>query len=129
MDPKAMMELSKLTQELPPAALSRLQTIMHNMMAGFDVKKELQDFEQSLPPGFREKVMGIVGATGMQNMMPPFGASASTSQTTPMSANLSSAPNTVTSVKDARMTILHAVAAGELTPDSAYATLFVDEPV
>jgi hypothetical protein len=128
MDPKAMMELSKLAQELPPSALSRLQTIMHNMMAGFDVKKELEDFEQSLPPGFREKmikVMGSSGASMMSSFMPGAGLNPSPSVAT--SSPIAAPPVSVDSVKDARMTLLHAVASGDLNPDDAYGALFSQE--
>ena len=55
MDPKHLMEMSRLIQQLPPDQLNRMQTLMHNMMAGYDVRAEMEIFEKSLPPGFREK--------------------------------------------------------------------------
>src|SRR4051812_8449490 len=60
MDPKLMMELSQLIQKLPPHQLNQMQSIMHNMMAGFDVTKEMEEFEKSLPPEFREKIASLM---------------------------------------------------------------------
>src|ERR1700756_2436014 len=61
MDPKVMMELSQLIQQLPPEKLGKMQTLMHNMMAGFDVRKEMEEFERGLAPDFREKLMALIG--------------------------------------------------------------------
>ncbi len=38
MDPKLLLEISQLVRELPPDKLTRMQSLMHNMMAGFDVR-------------------------------------------------------------------------------------------
>ena len=50
MDPKVLMQLSELMRQLPPAQIQKMQTLMHNMMAGFDVKKDMEEFEKTLPP-------------------------------------------------------------------------------
>jgi GTP-sensing pleiotropic transcriptional regulator CodY len=70
MDPKVMMQMAELVRQLPPDKISRMQTLMHNMMAGFDVKKDMEEFEQSLPQGFREKLVSIMGSSGLGAMGP-----------------------------------------------------------
>ena len=69
MDPKLMMELSKLIQQLPSEQLSKMQTLMHNAQAGFDVRKEMEEFERGLPPGFREKVVALFGSSEASSVM------------------------------------------------------------
>lgn len=131
MDPKVMMQMSELVRQLPPDKLNRMQSLMHNMMAGFDVSKELEEFEKSLPPGFREKLTAIVssqpnafaGAPGMSKMASPSGAS--TIQ--PPSAFMSTDTSTAEPPKDlreARLTILRAVAEKHISPDEAEKMLF-----
>jgi hypothetical protein len=101
MDPKALMEMSRLIQELPPDKLNRMQTIMHNMVAGYDVRKEMEEFEKSLPPGFREKLMSVMGT-------------AQVTQVTKMPED----------VHEARLTILRAVSERQVTPEQALQLLF-----
>src|SRR3954468_21594390 len=60
LDPKMMMELSQLIRELPPEQLTKLQSLMHNMAAGFDVRSELEELEKSFPSGFREKMAALM---------------------------------------------------------------------
>ena len=108
MDPKALREMSRLIQELPPDKLNRMQTIMHNMMAGYDVRKEMEEFEKSLPPGFREKLMSVMG-TQMSGAIP-----AQSAQNTKMPED----------VHEARLTILRAVAERQVTPEQALQLLF-----
>jgi len=103
LDPKTLMELSKLIRELSHDKLLRLQTLMHNMSAGFDVSKEMAEFEKELPPGFKEKVAALL-----------------LTQQAP-SASTSSSPS---SVHEARLTVLRAVAEGRVTPEEAEKTLF-----
>ena len=112
MDPKALMEVSRLVQQLPQEQIYRMQTLMHNMMAGHDVRKEMEEFEKSLPPGFREKLMSVTGsqtfAPQQQAPAPPFVAQRSE----PMN------------VDEARLTILRAVAERSVTPEEALKLLF-----
>lgn len=108
MDPTAVREITQLLQQLPPDRMMKLQTLMHNMMAGIDVRKELEDFERTLPPGFREKMMASY--SGM-----------AAAQASPV-AEL--APSEVIesgslSERDARITILQAVAEGRMSPEQA----------
>lgn len=109
MDPKAMMELSQLVQQLPPERLNKMQTLMHNMMAGYDVRKEMEEFEKTLPPDFRSKVMSLMA-----------GQMGTTSSSTPETIDVSPEP----SARDARLTVLRAVAEGKMSPEEAEKILF-----
>ena len=117
-----MMELSKLVQTLPPAQLARMQTIMHNSMAGFNVQKEMEEFERSLPPGFREKIMtlfmGASSASPIETTARPVDAGhASLTETTAASSPPPSSADMTE--REARLTVLRAVAAGTITPEEA----------
>jgi hypothetical protein len=118
MDPKVLMQLSQLIQQLPPEQLSRMQALMHNMMAGFDVRGEMEEFERSLPPGFREKLVALmgnqVGATATGDVVNVESHPVSEAQETPPEMN----------VREARLTILRAVAAGQMVPEDAEKLLF-----
>ena len=108
-----MMEMSRLIQQLPPEQLSRMQTLMHNMMAGFDVRAEMEAFENTLPPGFREKLVSILGTQG-------FGAPVPGQAEIPTES-----PKTVPgSIEEARLTILRAVSENRLSPEQALGMLF-----
>lgn len=108
MDPKVLMQLSQLIQSLPPEQLNRMQSLMHNMMAGHDVRKEMEEFEKSLPTGFREKLMSIVGS-------PPHPIASA--PTTPQESG-------EMDIREARLTILRAVASGQLSPEEAEKLIF-----
>jgi hypothetical protein len=103
MDPKMMMELSQLMGQLPPSQIQKMQTLMHNMMAGFDVKNDMEEFEKSLPPGFKEKMMAIMGSGVASGALPEM------------------------NLHGARLTILQAVADGRMAPDQAEKLLFPDQ--
>jgi hypothetical protein len=109
LDPKVLMELTQLMRELPPDRIMKMQTMMHNMMAGFDVRKDMEEFERTLPPGFREKLLAIMPA-------------AQTAQTTQTSPEPKAVENLT--VHDARLTILQAVAEGRVSPEEAERLLF-----
>lgn len=109
LDPKVLMQLSQLIQELPPQHLSRMQTIMHNGMAGFDVRKEMEEFEKSLPPGFRERLLGIMG--GAPSPVSPVSVAPVQETSSQDKDNMS--------IREARLTILRAVANGQMSPEEA----------
>ena len=122
MDPKALMELSQLVQQLPPERLNRMQTLMHNMMAGYDVRAEMEEFEKGLPPDFRAKVTALMagqagaygaGATQAPMFEPEVEAQSSTQE-------VSSEMN----MREARLTILRAVSEQRLSPEEAEKLLF-----
>lgn len=105
MDPKVLMKLSQLVSQLPPSQVTRLQSLMHNMMAGFDVTKDLAEFEKELPPGFRENLLSILSEQA---------------QAARQGEVLSDEMN----VREARLTILRAVADGQMSPEEAEKLLF-----
>jgi cell wall assembly regulator SMI1 len=114
LDPKVLMELTQLMRQLPPDRIMKMQTIMHNMMAGFDVRKEMEEFERTLPPDFREKLFAIMPSAQAGQAMP---VEAETVTLEPEAVeNLS--------VRDARLTILKAVAEGRVSPEDAERLLF-----
>ena len=119
MDPKALMELSQLFQQLPPSELGKMQSLMHNMMAGHDVQKEMEEFERNLPPGFREKLMTLIGGQGG---FPSMGQSKPI-DVKPISG-LSQEAAAEMDLHQARITILQAVAEGHMSPEQAEGLLF-----
>jgi len=121
MDPKVLMELSQLIQQLPPEKLQRMQTLMHNMMAGFDVRAEMEEFERGLPPGFRERLAGMMaGQTAAFSPAPPSAAVTSFEEpAAPSPANMD--------LREARLTLLRGVATGKILPEEAEKLLFPAE--
>jgi hypothetical protein len=115
MDPKLLMELSQLVQKLPPDQLSKMQVLMHNAMAGLDVRRDMEEFERNLPPGFREKLMAVMAQSNFSPSSAPIETESRTlSEVSPEEMNL----------KDARLTILKAVAEGTMPPEEAEKLLF-----
>ena len=110
------MKLSQLIRELPSEQLSKMQTLMHNMQAGFDVRKEMEEFERALPPGFRERMMSIMASAGV-----PAASSDAAAASAPASAEAfeSPEPRGEMGLRDARLTVLRGVAAGEIAPEDA----------
>ncbi|MGK5085244.1 hypothetical protein WDW37_18300 [Bdellovibrionota bacterium FG-1] len=111
MDPKVLMELSRLIQTLPSDMVTRMQSIMHNSMAGFDVRKETEEFDKALPPGFREKLMALMAGqtaafTGFAPQVSP--------EITKVELDL----------RQARLTVLRGVAEGKISPEEAEPLLF-----
>ena len=118
MDPKLLMELSQLVRELPPEKLSTMQSLMHNMMAGFDVTQEMAEFEKTLPPGFREKLMRLMLSQAAAGAAPIEVVSSNPSE----GASLGSTDGM--DLREARLTILRAVAEGRMQPEEAERLLF-----
>jgi hypothetical protein len=121
MDPKALLELSNLVRELPPEKIQKMQTLMHNMMAGHDVSKQMAEFEQSLPPGFREKLMSLLAGQGAAFNVPQPSQFVSPGPASPQ-AELQSSQ--AMDLREARLTILRAVSEGQLSPEDAERLLF-----
>jgi hypothetical protein len=107
LDPKVIQELTDLMRTLPPGQLMKMQTIMHNSMAGIDVTKDVQAFEASLKPEFRERLARLALSSGMP---------------LPGAPVTEAAP--VNTVSDARLMLLRAVRDGSLTPEDALSALF-----
>lgn len=113
LDPKLISEISELMGTLPPEMMMKMQTLMHNSMAGHDVRKDMEEFERGLPPGFREKMARIMyQANGVVDVLAT-PAATPTEPTRPLE-----------SLADARYTILNAVKNGTLTPEAAMKALF-----
>lgn len=113
------MQLSQLIQSLPPEQLNRMQTLMHNMMAGHDVRREMEEFEKSLPPGFREKLMSIMASSA-----PTASATTAPIETSSTPISTSQEQNSEMDLREARLTILRAVAGGQLSPEEAEKLIF-----
>ncbi|MEO7162960.1 MAG: hypothetical protein ABI041_08575 [Bdellovibrionia bacterium] len=128
MDPKVLMELSQLIQKLPAEQLSRMQTLMHNTMAGYDMKKEMEEFEKGLPPDFREKIIKILGPSVTPSASPYSeiqGMKDNVIDISPSSAESTTSESSVEmDLRQARLTILKAVASGSMQPEEAEKLLF-----
>jgi hypothetical protein len=130
MDPKVLMEMSNLIRELPPEKIMKMQTLMHNMMAGFDVRSQMEEFERDLPPEFRQKLMSVMASAGVDPLTADqdmriaglsqggAGVTASRPATTVSEAPLPA------NEREARLTILRAVAEGRMSPEDAESLLF-----
>jgi hypothetical protein len=121
MDPKVLMQLSQLIQQLPPEQLNQMQSLMHNAMAGHDVRFQMEEFERNLPPGFRDKLTSLVA--GQVGMGATAGAPPSVATIQPMAAE-TSATSANMDLHAARITILRAVGDGRMTPEDAEKLLF-----
>jgi hypothetical protein len=113
MDPQTLMELSNLIRELPSEQLSRMQTLMHNAMGGFDVRKDMEEFERGLPPGFREKMLAIVSRQASVVAE----SSGEGLKVVDLPVNGETTP--AMDMREARMTVLRAVANGTISPEDA----------
>ncbi len=100
MDPQVLMQLSQLVQQLPPEQLNRMQSLMHNTMAGIDVSEELKELEKALPPGFKEKIASFMVHQSNEVRVDSM------------------------DLYEARLTILRGVAAGQVSPQEAEKLLF-----
>ncbi len=121
LDPKVLMELSQMVRELPPDKIAKMQTLMHNMMAGHDVSRDMAEFEKGLPPGFQERIMRAMGgpaaaAQAMQGERPIGIQVPSSKPDVEVAAEMN--------MHQARLTVLRGVASGQLTPEEAEKLLF-----
>ena len=108
LSPQAIAEISELMRSLSPDQMMKLQTIMHNSLAGFNVTQEMMEFEKSMPPAFREKMARVMYmANGIE--VPP---KEPTAVVEPTNEN------------EARLVILKSVANGLMTPEQALSVLF-----
>lgn len=112
LSPQAIQEISELMRTLTPEQMMKMQTLMHNSMAGFNVTKEVMDFEQSMPPGFREKMARIMYMANGIEVPGTKPAAAPTPIEDPKSES------------DARLVILRSVAGGLMSPEEALKVLF-----
>ncbi len=94
--------------------MSKMQTIMHNSMAGFDISAEMAQFESTLPSSFREKLARIMYMANGIEVPPVAGTGATVLDTSAAPAN----------ENDARLVILKSVAQGLMAPEEALNVLF-----
>ena len=123
MDPKTLMQLTELVRQLPPDRIVKMQSMMHNMMAGFDVKKEMEEFEMTLPPEFRQKLFALMAS----QPMPAAAAAPPTIETSTTASAPAPQSSESLTVREARLTVLRAVAEGQMTPEAAEALLFKNQ--
>lgn len=110
LSPAVIAEISDLMRTLKPDQIMKMQSLMHNAMAGFKVEDEMAKFEETLPPGFREKMARILYmANGIEV---PAKAPAEVPLEMPKSDD------------EARLVILRAVAGGLMQPEEALQVLF-----
>jgi hypothetical protein len=109
LSPEAIREITDLMRSLSPEQMMKLQTLMHNQMAGLNVTQEMLEFEKSMPADFRTKMARILYmANGIE--VPQANPVISTED--PKNEN------------EARLVILKSVASGMLSPDEALKVLF-----
>ncbi len=117
LSPQAIAEISDLMRTLTPDQMMKMQSLMHNSMAGFNVTQEMAAFEQSLPQGFREKMARVMYMmNGVE--VPP---SSTIANAAPLSSATIEEPKTET---DARLIILQSVSSGLMAPEDALKVLF-----
>jgi hypothetical protein len=114
--PEVIAAITDAMKMLTPAQMMKMQTLMHNQMAGIDTTREMMELESSFPPGFREKmarVMYQAHGIAVPSMTP--------------SSPAPSAPEIATAPKDeseARLVILRSVSRGLMSPEEAFRVLF-----
>ena len=118
MTPEVIAELTEAMKMLSPDQMMRLQSVMHNSFAGFDVSKELEALEQSFPKGFREKMARVMyRANGIA--VPE--SVTRTETGAQVESGVSAEPK---NIDEARLVILRSVSQGIMTPEEALKVLF-----
>jgi hypothetical protein len=119
LDPKMIQEISELVRTLPPEQIMRMQSLMHNQLAGYASPKEVAEMESALPPEFRQKMAEIMYRASAAGA---FTGTASPAAATPSTPAEPAKP--ISSVDEARLTVLRAVKEGKLSPEDALKALF-----
>jgi len=117
MTPEVIAELTEAMKMLTPDQMMRIQTLIHNQMAGFNMANEMAEFEKNLPQGFREKMARILY---MANGIPVPSAAADASGILDPSKGVDEPE----SVDEARLVILRSVSQGLMSPEEALKILF-----
>ncbi len=117
MTPEVIAEITEAMRMLSPDQMMKLQSLMHNQMAGFDVMKDMAALEQTLPQGFREKMARVMYmANGIA--VPGAASAADRAASAVESSKLPENPD------EARLVILRSVSSGLMTPEEALKVLF-----
>jgi hypothetical protein len=116
--PEVVAEMTEAMKMLSPAQMMKIQSLIHNQMAGFDVAKEMAEFEQGLPAGFREKMARILYIAN--------GVAVPQKEQTQQNGNAvgPQAPEAPKNVDEARLVILRSVSQGLMSPEEALKVLF-----
>ncbi len=113
LSPEAIAEVTALMRQLKPEQMMRLQTLMHNSLAGFNVTQEMQAFEAELPASFREGMARVLYLSqGIP--VPP----------RPTVNPPAESPTLPNNEEEARLVILRSVASGMISPEEALKVLF-----
>jgi hypothetical protein len=113
LSPEAIAEITALMRQMKPEQMMRLQTLMHNSLAGFNVTQEMQAFEAELPAGFREGMARVLYLSQGIAVPPQPAVNEPTPSAQP--------PH---NEEEARLVILRSVAGGILSPEEALKVLF-----
>jgi len=116
-DPAVISRLTVLMQKLSPDQINQMQTMMHNMMGGFDVNDQREKFENSLPEEFKRELQTIFAQEGYRQAghdIEAISETVSEKEAQALPAN----------EKEARLTILRALSNGAVSPEDAYEVLF-----
>lgn len=114
LSPQTIAEITELMRTLSHDQIMKMQTLMHNAMAGFNVTEEMAAFEKTLPAGFREKMARIQYLANGIEVPPQANA-----------APIASAPvEQPKNENEARLVILKSVAGGLMSPEEALKVLF-----
>ena len=122
--PQTIAALTDLMRTLTPDQMMKMQSLMHNSMAGFDVTQEMIQFESSLPPNFRERMAKIMYmANGIDVSSGTPGGTAASPAPIQNAVQPTEAP---TNMNEARLVILRSVAGGLMSPEEALKVLFTE---
>ena len=126
MNPKTIAEITDLMRTLSPQQIMKMQSLMHNAMGGFDVAKEMQEFEASLPDGFREKMARIMYTANGINVPEQAGSPATASIVNASATSIApaAAESEPQDINEARIIILRSVANNLMSPEDALKVLF-----
>jgi hypothetical protein len=122
MNPETIAEISDLMRLLTPEQMMKMQSLMHNQMAGINVANDMLAFESTLPPSFKEKMARIMYmANGIT--VPPR-STALAPNAVSLNPALDESHAEPTNEAEARLVILRSVQSGLLSPEEALRVLF-----
>jgi|GEM_PF-1438620 len=121
MTPEVIAEITEAMKMLSPDQMMKLQSLIHNQMAGLDVMKDMAALEQSLPSGFRERMARVMYLAHGIQVPPPAAAQSTAVQST-------ASPAAPENLDQARLVILQSVSQGLMTPEDALKVLFPSDP-
>ena len=114
--PEVIAAITDAMKMLTPAQMMKMQTLMHNQMAGIDTTREMMELESGFPPGFREKMARVMYQA--HGIAVPAAAPSSVAAATP---EITTAPK---DESEARLVILRSVSQGLMSPEEAFQVLF-----